>query len=256
MEKRFLGIDIGGSGIKAAIVDAETGDLLSERKRLDTPQPSTPSNVAETVKTLVESFDYKGVIGVCFPTVIIGNKATTHGNLDESWINVQLDDLFKAQTGHNYIVYNDADLAGVAEMELGAGKRESGMVIMITIGTGLGTGVFYNGSLVPNIELGRILGKDGRPIEFYAGDKARKDNELSWKKWGKRFDFFLNHVNRVCSPRLFIIGGGASKKFEKFQDQITCPVPIKIAKFMNNAGIIGAAMAASKEVKSDLRLIK
>ena len=255
MGKRVLGIDVGGSGIKAAIVDAKTGKLLSERKRLDTPQPSTPHNVAETVKTLVESFDYEGVIGVCFPTVVINNKATTHGNIDESWINVQLDDLFKAQTGHSYIIYNDADLAGMAEMELGAGKGESGMVIMITIGTGLGTGVFYNGSLVPNIELGRIFGKDGKPIEFYAGDKARKDHELSWKKWGKRFDFFLNHVNRVFSPRLYIIGGGASKKYEKFQSEITCPVPIKIAKFMNNAGIIGAAMAASKEGKSGLRIV-
>lgn len=243
--KSYLGIDVGGSGIKAALVNVETGELVSKRKRLDTPQPPTPRNIANTVSEIVEQFDYQGLVGCSFPTVIIQGKATTYGNIDPSWIGTQVDKLFEKATGLPFVVYNDADLAGLAEMDLGAGKGKMGMVIMVTIGTGLGTGIFYDGRLVPNIELGRVLGKDGKPIEFYAGDRARKVNQLNWKKWGKRFDFFLNHIDRVFSPDQYILGGGVSKKFEKFQDQITSPTPISIARFMNNAGIVGAAMAAS-----------
>ncbi len=242
-----LGIDIGGSGIKAALVNTSNGDFLSERIRLDTPDPATPENIADTVKELVDQFQYDGPIGVSFPTVVIKSKAITSGNIDVSWVGVQIDELFKSKTGHQYIVFNDADSAGIAEMELGAGKgKDDGMVIMITIGTGLGSGVFYNGQLIPNIELGRIFGKKGKPIEFYAGDKARKISELSWKAWGKRFDFFLNHIVTTFSPDLFILGGGASTKFEKFQHKLTIDTPIVIAKFENDAGIIGAAMAAKR----------
>ncbi len=244
----ILGIDIGGSGVKGAIVNTRTGELVSERLRIPTPQPSTPKNIAKTVKKLVNQFDYKGTVGCSFPTVIINGKATTSGNIDELWLNTQVDKLFKKKTGLPFIVYNDADLAGMAEMRMGAGKGLKGMVIMVTIGTGLGTGIFYNGRLVPNIELGRVLGKDGQPIEFYAGDKARKENKLSWEDWGKRFDFFLNHINRVFSPNYFILGGGASKKFDLYKNQITVDLPIKIAHFKNNAGIIGAAMAVEEEL--------
>lgn len=238
----ILGIDIGGSGVKGAIVNTKTGALVSERIRIPTPQPSTPKNIAKTVKKLVKKFDYKGIVGCSFPTVIVDGKAMTSGNIDESWLGTQVDKLFEKKTGNPFIVYNDADLAGMAEMKMGTGKGLKGMVIMVTIGTGLGTGIFYNGMLVPNIELGRVLGKDGQPIEFYAGDKARKDQELSWEDWGKRFDFFLSHVKRVFSPNHFILGGGASKKMDLYKDQLTVDVPIKIAKFKNNAGIIGAAM--------------
>lgn len=244
----ILGIDIGGSGVKGAIVNTRTGELVSERFRIPTPQPATPKSIAKTVKKLVKQFDYKGPVGCSFPTVIIKGKAMTSGNIDPSWLGTQVDKLFEKKTGLPFIVYNDADLAGMAEMQKGAAKGLKGMVIMVTIGTGLGTGVFYNGMLVPNIELGRILGKDGQPIEFYAGDKARKDNGLSWEDWGKRFDFFLNHVNRVFSPNHFILGGGASKKFDLYKNQITTDVPIKIAHFKNNAGIIGAAMAVQQEM--------
>jgi len=236
-------LDIGGSGIKGALVDVTTGELVSERFRLDTPKPSTPENLAKTVKELVDKLDYKGPIGCSFPTVIINGKATTSGNIDPSWIGIQVDELFGKATGHKYVVNNDADLAGLAEMKMGAGKGHNGMVIMVTIGTGLGSGVFYDGRLVPNIELGRILGKDGKPIEFYAGDKARKDKGLTWPKWGKRFNFFLKHIVRTFSPSIFILGGGASKKFDKYSDQIKVDTPIKIARFLNNAGIVGAAMS-------------
>ena len=229
--------------MKGAIVDTGTGELVSERHRLATPQPSNPENIANTVKALVKEFDYSGPVGCSFPTVVIDGQARTSGNIDPSWLGVQIDRLFEEKTGLPFIVFNDADLAGMAEMKIGAGKELSGMVIMVTIGTGLGTGIFYNGQLVPNIELGRVLGKDGKPIEFYAGDKARKKQELSWKKWGKRFDFFLRHLVRVFSPNYFILGGGASKKFEKFKGELTVQTPIFIAEFKNNAGIIGAALA-------------
>lgn len=248
---KVLGIDIGGSGIKGAVVDTKNGALLSERKRIDTPQPATPSNIAKTVKKLVDSFDYKGVVGVSFPTVVVKNKALTSGNIDKSWVNVKIDKLFEKKTGHKYVVRNDADAAGLAEMKMGAGKKaDKGTVIMVTIGTGLGTGVFSNGELVPNIELGRIYGKNGKLIEFYAGDRARKVDELSWTEWGKRFNFFLEHIQRVFTPNLFILGGGASKKWDRYEDQIKVKTPIKIAHFLNNAGIIGAAMAAESAIKN------
>ncbi|NND33830.1 MAG: ROK family protein, partial [Saprospiraceae bacterium] len=217
--------------------------------RLATPQPAKKAAVAKVIGEVVGTFDYQDRIGVSFPTVVIKNRAETRGNLHRSWINTQIDKLLEEQTGHKYIVHNDADLAGLAEMQLGTGKGEGGLVVMVTIGTGLGTGVFYNGQLVPNIELGRIFGKDGLPIEFFAGDKARKVHDLTWREWGDRFNFFLLHVKRVFSPDLFILGGGASKKFGKFRDRITVDIPIKIAKFKNNSGIIGAAMAAADQIQ-------
>lgn len=241
---KALGIDIGGSGIKGSLVNTENGELVSERIRIPTPQPANPENVAQTVKELVKQFDYQETIGVSFPTVVIDHTARTFGNIDPTWIGTNIANLFGHATGHSYVVYNDADLAGIAEMERGAGQGMDGMVIMVTIGTGLGTGVFYKNMLIPNIELGRILGKDGRPIEFWAGDRARKVDNLEWPEWGERFDFFLRHLVRVFSPDHFILGGGASKKWDRFKDQITVDVPMTIASFKNNAGIIGAAMAA------------
>ncbi len=242
----FLGIDVGGSGVKGAIVNSTNGELMSERFRLDTPKYSTPENVAKTVRRVVKHFNYEGMIGCSFPTVVMHGRAKTHGNIHKSWLNVQVDELFEHVTGHPFVVHNDADLAGLAEMELGVGRGKMGKVIMITIGTGLGSGVFYDGVLIPNLELGRIFGKDGKPIEYYAGDRARKIKNLSWEKWGERFDFYLHHIVRVCSPDYFIFGGGASKKLDKFEDQITIDVPYEVAHFRNNAGIIGAAMAAKK----------
>lgn len=245
--KGILGIDVGGSGIKGAIIDTCNGLLLSDRMRIKTPQPSTPKNVANVLNELVSQFEYEGVIGVSFPTVVVKNKSITCGNLHKSWKGIQIDELFQGTTDHKYFINNDADLAALAEMKLGAGKGiDRGTVIMVTIGTGLGTGIYSNGALVPNIELGRIFGKDGLPIEFFAGDKARKDQDLSWDEWGERFDFFLKHIVRVFTPDLFIIGGGASKKWDKFKNKITIETPIRIAHFLNNAGIIGAALAAKK----------
>lgn len=241
-----LGIDVGGSGIKAALVDTSTGELVSDRHRIETPQPSTPENVAATVKQLVAEFGYSATVGCCFPTVVIDGKAKTAGNIDKAWRNTQVDAVFNHATGLPFVVLNDADAAAIAEMRLGAGVGLQGLVIMITIGTGLGSGVFYNGQLIPNIELGRMPGQDGEPIEFYAGGRARKVNNLSWEEWGPRFNYFLERVARVFSPDHFILGGGASEKYRKFEGAIKVPMAIHVARFRNNAGIIGATVAAEQ----------
>ena len=238
-----LGIDVGGTGIKAAIVDTTTGELLTKRKRLSTPDHSTPKNIAKTVRKLVAQFDYSGPVGCCFPAVVTKGVARTAGNIHKSWRGTSVEALFADATGLPVTALNDADAAGLAEMSLGSGRGLDGMVIMVTIGTGLGSGVFYNGQLIPNIELGRMPGKDGEPIEFYAGNRARRENNLSWTKWGKRFNYFLERVERVHAPDHFILGGGASKKYEQFRHTIKVPTEISVARFLNNAGIIGAAAA-------------
>ncbi len=240
----LLGIDIGGSGVKGAVVDTTSGQLLSERVRIATPQPATPKKIAAVVKKLVAKLEYDGPAGCSFPTVVVDGQARTAGNIHKSWRGTPVDELLHESTGLHFVVHNDADVAGIAEMTLGAGRGLTGTVIMITIGTGLGSGVFYNGMLIPNIELGRMPGKDGEPIEFYAGDKARKVNDLSWAEWGVRFNYFLERTARVCTPEHFIIGGGASTKLDKFGHKLTVDTPIRVAHFRNNAGIIGAAIAA------------
>ena len=242
-----LGIDIGGSGIKGAIVNTTTGELVTERHRIPTPKPATPKLIGKSVHSLVKHFNWKGAVGCCFPTVVIDGKCKSSGNISPKWVGVQLDKFFSEQCkGLNFSVGNDADLASISEMRLGAGQNKQGMVILITIGTGLGSGVFYDGKLIPNIELGRILHTDGEPIEFYAADSARKRDDLKLNEWAGRFDDFLNHVNRTFSPNYYIIGGGLSKKFDKFKEYITVDVPIETAQFKNNAGIIGAALFAEE----------
>lgn len=239
-----LGIDVGGTGIKAALVDTDTGALRSERQRVPTPQPANPDILALAVKRLIDRFDYAGKVGCSFPSVVIDGCAKTAGNLDASWRNTSISDTFAEATGLPFVALNDADAAGIAEMRIGAGANLSGKVITITIGTGLGSGLFYHGQLIPNMELGRMPGKDGQPIEIYASNRARKENNLGWEEWGQRFDYFLHRVARVCSPDHFILSGGVSKKFHKFSDAITISTPIHLARYLNNAGIIGAALCA------------
>ena len=176
--------------------------------------------------------------------MVVDGHARTVSNLDESWRNVQIDETFAAATGMPFIVINDADAAAIAEMRLGAGVGLDGLVIMITIGTGIGSGMFYNGQLIPNLELGHMAGKGGISIEKWASDRARKEEGLSWEEWGARFDAFLNRAARVCTPDHFILGGGVSKIYVRFREVLTGVTPIHLARFRNNAGIIGAAMAA------------
>jgi polyphosphate glucokinase len=246
---KVLGIDIGGTGIKAAVVDTKTGELLSERHRIDTPKPSTPEAVAKVVKEMVAHFHWTKAVGCSFPTTIVNGKCIHAGNLGEKWLNVKVDKLFRKECKIPFYVSNDADLAGLAEVSLGAGKNEKGVIIVITIGTGIGSGLFYNGKLIPNLEIGKMLHSDGKIIEYFTADSTRKKEGLTLKNWALRFDVLLNYAKVVFSPSLIILGGGISKRYDGFKEYLTSDVKVKVAEFRNNAGIIGAAMYASKKVK-------
>ncbi|MBT8395003.1 MAG: ROK family protein [Flavobacteriaceae bacterium] len=245
----LLGIDIGGSGIKGAIVDVETGKLVSERIRIPTPQPAKPKAVAKVVQELINDLNWNGPVGVCFPTVIKNGKALQYGNLHKSWKNKQIDKLFKECCANDFYVLNDADSAAMAVMKFGAGRDKKGLVITITIGTGLGSGVFYNGQLLPNFELGRIYGKQGDIMESFAADSARKREDLNYKEFGRRINFFLTHLEQTMRPEIFIIGGGISKNLDKFEKYLTLETPVIPAQLLNDAGIIGAAMFALENIK-------
>lgn len=246
----ILGIDIGGTGIKGAIVDTVNGRLISERYRVATPEPATPEAIAKIVKEIKDHFDWHDNIGCAFPTVVINGKAMYSSNLDPSWKGTQIDDLFSSVCDdETFTIINDADAASIAEMRFGAGKHKSGLVFVITIGTGLGSGVFYDGQLIPNFELGRMYGKNGDLIEFYAADSARKREELDFEEWGKRFNFFLKHIVRIFSPDHIILGGGVSKKINKFRKYIKIKAPYVVSEKLNNAGIIGAAVNAAEHHK-------
>lgn len=249
-EMHLLGIDIGGSGMKAAIVDTELGKIIGERYRIPTPKPSKPKAVANGIKDIIEHFSWKEAVGVSFPTVVVKSKALTGSNLGEDWKDKKLNELFTKTCGNQFYILNDADAAAMAEMRFGAGRDKNGLVMVITIGTGLGSGVFFNGELIPNFELGRLFGENGKPIEFYAADSARKKENLSYEKWAKRFDFFLKHLVRNFRPDLFILGGGASKKYDHFEKYISIKTPILLAEKRNNAGIIGAAHFAEQQLKA------
>ncbi len=237
---KALGIDIGGSGIKGAPVDTNEGRLTKERLRIPTPDPSAPEAVAETVRRIVDHFSWTGPVGVTFPGVVQDGVIRTAANVDRSWIGVNAGDLF----GDGVAVLNDADAAGVAEMAFGAGRGELGVVIMLTFGTGIGTALFVDGRLVPNTEFGHIEIR-GKDAEKRASAQAREVHELSWGTWAGRVEEYLEHLRNLLSPSLVIIGGGVSKKSEKFLPSIdlgdTRVVP---ATLHNNAGITGAAMAA------------
>ena len=245
----ILGIDVGGTGIKGALVNVETGKLTSERHRIPTPGPATPNAVANTIQELVTHFNWKGLVGCGFPTSLQHGKCLSGGNLHPTWKGTQVDQLFNSKTGNDFSIVNDADAAGLAEINFGAGKDIKGVVIMITLGTGIGSGVFLDGKLLPNTELGHVLYKNGKIFEKYAADSIRKKEDLSRKEWGKRLHEYFEHINFLLSPDLFIIGGGASKKLGKFNDQIKIDTPIVPAESENEAGIIGAAMAAKFHIK-------
>ena len=237
-----LGIDIGGTGIKGAIVNVYNVELVSERHRIPTPEGAKPEDVADVVAQMVSHFDWKGKVGCGFPAIISNGKAKSAGNIDESWINTQVDELFSEKTGLEFSIANDADVAGLAEVKMGAGKDKKGVVILITVGTGLGSGLFVDGKLVPNLELGVVPYKSYKRFEHFAADSVRKREELSFKEWGKRLNKFLKFTEQTFSPDLIILGGGVSKKLEKFEKELKIDVPVVQAKFKNNAGIIGAAM--------------
>lgn len=241
---QVLGIDIGGSGIKGALVEATTGEFISERHRIPTPKPATPEAVAVTISELVKHFKWDGPIGCGFPTPLHHGRCLSGGNLHKTWKGIQVEKLFQKATGNVYSVVNDADAAGLAEIYFGAGKNIAGTLVMITLGTGIGSAVFLDGKLLPNTEFGHVLYKNGEIFEKYAADGVRKNEKLSRKEWGKRLHKYFKHIELLLSPDLFIIGGGASKKIDKFKEQIKIETPIVPAKLENEAGIIGAAAAA------------
>ena len=243
----LLGIDIGGTGIKGALVNAETGEMLTERFRIPTPASRKPDDMAQVIKQIVDHFDYNGPVGCGFPTIVKNGVCMSPGNLDESWVGVNIDELFTSVTGHEFTVVNDADAAGYASMNYGVGKGKDGLVVMITIGTGLGSGAFFNGQLIPNFELGQIPYKKFKKIEMYAAASAKEREGLSYEKWGKRFNKFLQYVELIISPDLIIVGGGTSKKWKEFSHLISIETPVIKAELMNHAGIIGAAISCLKE---------
>ncbi len=243
----ILGIDIGGSGIKGAIVDTETGALLTEKHRIPTPEGRKPKDIAKTVQKIVRHFNWTDKVGCGLPTVVHHGKALYSSNLHKSWQGIQVDELFEQKTGLDFTVVNDADAAAMATMHFGAGKNQMGFVLMLTIGTGLGSGAFYNGHLIPNFELGHLPYKKFTKIEDWAADSARKRDGLSLEEWAKRFNKFLKIIERLLIPDLIILGGGASKKFDRFKDLITIATPVIPATYQNDAGIVGAALGVVEE---------
>lgn len=243
----YLGIDIGGTGIKGAPVNVETGELLAERIRIPTPHPALPNSVADVVEQVAAHFQYKGPAGITFPAVVKRGVIYTAANVDKSWIGTNAGELFSQHVGGPVSVVNDADAAGIAEMRFGAGRDRHGVVIMVTLGTGIGSAVFLDGKLLPNTEFGhlQIRGKDA---EKRASEKVREDKNLSWKQWSKHVVEFLDKMERLFSPDLFIIGGGISKKADKFFPYLTTKTEVIIvpAQMRNDAGIIGAAYLASE----------
>jgi polyphosphate glucokinase len=238
-----LGIDIGGSGIKAAPVDTATGELLAERRKIATPHPSTPDAVVEVVAQLVRTFDWTGPAGLTFPGVVVGGVIQTAANVDRAWIGVDAVKTFETGTRLSVTALNDADAAGVAEMRFGAGRGVGGTVLLLTFGTGIGSALFTDGVLVPNTEFGHIEIR-GKDAERRASELAREEQDLSWGAWAGRVDEYLSHVEALLSPGLVIIGGGVSRKAQKFVPLLTgLRAKIVPAALENDAGIVGAAMA-------------
>lgn len=241
-----LGIDVGGSGIKGAPVDTRTGKLLAERVRIKTPKEAEPQPVAEVVAEIAKSFDWKKPVGIGFPAPIKAGVAMMAANISDKWIGTNADELFTKITGCDCTMVNDADAAGLAEMEFGAGRGQPGTVIMITLGTGIGTAIFHRGKLLPNTEFGHLDMK-GKDAEHRASDAVRQFEDLSWKKYAKRLNKYLAEMEKLFWPDLFIVGGGISKKSEKYIPLLTINTPVIPAQFLNEAGIVGAALAAGKE---------
>ncbi|MEZ0068928.1 polyphosphate glucokinase [Streptacidiphilus sp. MAP12-20] len=242
-----FGVDIGGSGIKGAPADLDRGELASERFKVLTPQPSEPKAVVETVREVVTHFDWSGPVGLTFPGVVVDGRTLTAANVDKGWIGADAASLFsEALGGRPVAVVNDADAAGLAEIRYGAGRGRDGVVLMLTLGTGIGSALFVDGELVPNTELGH-LELHGKDAERHASSAARDKHGWAWPEWAERLDDYFGMVEMLFSPKLIIIGGGVSRKADKFLPLLK-PLRAEIvpAQLQNDAGIIGAAMQASK----------
>ncbi len=242
-----LGIDIGGTGIKGAPVNTLDGTLLAERHRIPTPDPATPEAVAGIVASMVDHFDWDGHVGCTVPARVQHGLVRTAANIHENWIDTQVDGLFSRATGCRVTVLNDADAAGLASMRFGAGRGLDGLVFFITVGTGIGSAMFYNQELVPNTELGHLRLKGGA-AEDYASNRVRNEKNLSWKKWAKRFQRYLDRIEFLFAPDTIILGGGISRpqKVARYWHHLSTEANLIPAELENEAGIIGAAAAAAR----------
>ena len=243
----ILGIDIGGTGIKGAPVNVKTGKLLAERFRIPTPQPSHPSALADAVAQIAAHFKYRGPAGITFPGIVKNGIVNFATNMAPEWSEADASAIFAKRLGHPVTVMNDADAAGYAEMRFGAGRDKKGVVLMLTFGTGIGSALFCDGVLIPNTEFGQLKIR-GKTAERRASERVREEEDLSFKKWSKRVSEYLADLEPLLSPELFIVGGGISKKADKFLPRLAAmtKVPIEVAVLQNNAGIIGAACLAKK----------
>jgi polyphosphate glucokinase len=244
----ILGIDIGGSGIKGAPVDLESGSFAEERYRVTTPQPANVKHVVAAVTEVADHFKDIDRVGIAFPGVIMAGVTKTAANIDASWLDAPAVDLFADALGRPVTLLNDADAAGTAEMAFGAGRDTEGVIVMLTFGTGIGSAVFLNGALLPNTEFGHLV-MDDQDAELRASDHAREVDGLGWHKWARRVQEYLEYVERLIRPNLFIFGGGVSKKSDKFLPLIDIATPIVPAALHNDAGIVGAALAASRATR-------
>ena len=247
-----LGIDIGGSGIKGALVDTEMGEFTTDRFRIPTPSPGNPEQVIEVIRRIVEHFEWEGKIGAGFPGVVQRGIVKTAANVSLEWVDKDLAGMIQETTGCQAVVLNDADAAGLAEMRFGMGREyEDGYVLFLTIGTGIGSAFFVKRELWPNSELGHLQVR-GKDAEHRAGDGVRKDKDLSWKKWGKRLREVLQVYDFLFNPDVIILGGGVSKKFKKYEKYLKeINAEVIPAQLRNQAGIIGAAMAAEESLIID-----
>ena len=243
---RVLGIDIGGSGIKGAPVDIDKGIMLTKRYRIPTPKSGKPEPIARTVAKIAKYFEWEGPIGCGFPAVVQQGITRTAANVHNDWIGTNAAELFSNATGCPVRVINDADAAGLAEMAFGAGQGRTGVVLLVTIGTGLGTSLFTDGVLIPNTELGHIE-IECEDAELMASDAVRKRDDLSWEDWGNRLNTYLTRLEELVWPDLIILGGGVSRKHKKFLTHLSVQAEIVIAEAFNEAGIIGAALAGSRQ---------
>lgn len=242
---QVFGLDVGGSGIKGAPVDTRTGELLAERERVGTPQPATPEAIVRTAAEVVSRCGWSGPVGCGFPAVMKNGVAHTAANIHESAIGFDFGGALEQALGCTVRLVNDADAAGLAEARWGAARETNGLVLVLTVGTGIGTALIADGVLVPNTELGHIELR-GVEAETYASDAARKREELGWKEFAGRFNEYLDAIERLLWPDLIVIGGGASKKEEKFIRRLEARARVAPAEMLNTAGLAGAALAAAE----------
>jgi polyphosphate glucokinase len=243
---RLLGIDIGGSGVKGAVVDARKGVFVTDRLRLETPRPGTPEALSEVVDRITQHFEWNGPIGMTFPGVVTHGRVRTAANLDSSWIDIDARRHFIKATGCPVALLNDADAAAVAEQAFGAARKVEGVVVMVTLGTGIGTALINDGVLVPNLELGHLQ-LHGADAEQYAAASAREREGLSFEEWADRLSEYFSALEDLLWPDQFVIGGGVSKNPDAWLPKIRCRTPLIPARLRNKAGIVGAALYAERE---------